>query len=151
VAISAPAEPINAALRRQISLLRPLLRTIGAVGAVRGGILDAMLTEASQTDDVVGATVLASLRRPGRASLSNALGSFILNRVDVTGELAGIGVPSLFIASEDRGDWSPEEAAAAARRVPDARVATVARARTLIPLEQPLAVATLLRNFWDEL
>ena len=97
-----------------------------------------------------GADILASLRRPTRASLSRALGSFILNRVDVNTELADIVVPSLFVASDDRGDWSPADAAAAAARTPGARVATVTGARTLVPLEQPAAVAALLRTFWDE-
>ncbi len=149
VAISAPPEPISAALRRRILLLRPVLRTVGAVGPVRGAILDGMLTEASQRDEVVRTTVLQGLRRPSRASLSTAVGSFILNRTDVTGELTDICVPSLFVASDDRGDWSPEDAAAAARRTPLARVATVSGARTLVPLEQPGVLAALLRDFWE--
>lgn len=151
VAISAPTEPIAPAIRRKIQLLRPLLRVLGAVGPVRAAILDAMLTDASRADDEVRATVLESLRRPGRASLSRAIGSFILNRVDVNDSLAEIGVPCLFIASDDRGDWSPQDAVAAAERTPDARVATVAGARTLVPLEQPHAVATLIEAFWQEI
>lgn len=150
VAISSPTEPISAGLRRRILLLRPLLRSLGPVGPVRSAILDAMLTDDSRADDGIRATVLASLRRPTRASLSRALGSFILNRVDVNTELADIVVPSLFVASDDRGDWSPADAAAAAARTPGARVATVTGARTLVPLEQPAAVAALLRTFWDE-
>lgn len=149
VAISAPPEPISTALRRRILLLRPVLRTVGAIGPVRGAILDGMLTEASQGNEVLRAKVLQGLSRPSRASLSNAVGSFILNRTDVTGELDDICVPSLFVASDDRGDWSPEDAAAAARRTPRARVATVAGARTLVPLEQPSALAALLLDFWE--
>lgn len=151
VAISSPTEPIAPALRRRILLLRPLLRTLGPVGPVRAAILDAMLTEASQADDELRQVVVDSLGRPGRASLSLALGSFILDRVDVTAGMADICVPSLFVASDDRGDWSPEQAAAAGELAPGARVATVSGARTLVPLEQPEATATLLREFWDGL
>jgi pimeloyl-ACP methyl ester carboxylesterase len=150
VAVSAPTEPIAPALRAKILLLRPLLRTLGAVGPVRGAILDAMLTEASQADADVRQVVLDSLARPGRASMSTALASFILERVDVNDELGAICVPSLFVASDDRGDWSPEDAAAAAERTPGARVTTVTRARTLVPLEQPEALAAMLHEFWAE-
>lgn len=151
VAISAPTESISADLRRRILLLRPLLRAVGPVGPVRAAILDAMLTDASQADPVLHETVLKSLAQPGRASMSAALTSFILRRVDVNGELGDICVPSLFVASDDRGDWSPEDAAAAAKRAPGARVVTVTGARTLVPLEQPTALATLLHDFWSGL
>ncbi|MDX6276747.1 MAG: hypothetical protein QOJ72_875 [Nocardioidaceae bacterium] len=150
VAVSAPTEPISPTLRRSILLLRPILRTVGVVGPVRAAILDAMLTEASQADVGVRQVVLDSLTRPGRASMSAALSSFILQRVDVNDELAGICVPSLFVASDDRGDWSPEDAIAAAARTPGARATSVFGARTLVPLEQPAAMATLLHDFWAE-
>lgn len=151
VAISAPTEPIAADLRRKILLLRPLLRALGPVGPVRAAILEAMLTERSQGDDAVRSIVVASLARPGKASLSMALQSFILNRVDVNGELGDIVVPSLFVASDDRGDWSPQDAVAAAARTPGARAETVVGARTLIPLEQPRVLGGLLHDFWDGL
>jgi pimeloyl-ACP methyl ester carboxylesterase len=151
VAVSAPTEPIDAALRRRILMLRPLLRTVGPVGPVRAAILEAMLTDAAQADDVLRQTVIDSLTRPSRASMTKALDSFILNRVDVSDEIGDICVPSLFVASDDRGDWSPADAAAAAARSPYARVATVAAARTLVPLEQPAVLADLLRSFWDQL
>lgn len=44
VAVSSPTEPITAAVRRRITLLRPLSRTVGAAGPVRSAILKAMLT-----------------------------------------------------------------------------------------------------------
>jgi pimeloyl-ACP methyl ester carboxylesterase len=150
VAVSAPTEPIAPALRRSILLLRPILRTIGVVGPVRAAILDAMLTEASQADEGVRQVVLDSLARPGRASMSAALSSFILQRVDVNDELGDICVPSLFVASDDRGDWNPEDAVAAAARTPGARATSVSGARTLVPLEQPTALAALLHDFWAE-
>ena len=151
VAISSPVEPIDRPLRAKINTLLPLLRVAGPVGPVRDAIVSAMVTEESAADPGILGTVIESLHRPSRRSMTNALRSFILNRVDVTNKLPHIEVPCLYIASDDRGDWSPEQAVAAAHRTPRATVVTVSRARTLIPLEQPEAVAGHLRSFWSSL
>ncbi len=151
VAISSPTEPIAPALRRQINLLLPVLRTAGPVGPVRSAVVAAMLTDASAAHEPTRRIVEESLARPGRRSMALAVRSFILNRVDVTAELADLAVPSLFVASDDRGDWSPEDAAAAGALAPDAEVVTIAAARTLVPLEQPEALVAHVRRFWDRL
>lgn len=148
VAISAPTEPIAADLRRKISVLHPLLRLAGPVGPVRDAIVEAMLTDASAATPGILKVVLDSLARPTRASMSHALRSFIIDRTDVTDRLPGIRVPSLFIASDDRGDWSPHDAQRAAALAPGATALTIARARTLVPLEQPDAVADAVVAFW---
>lgn len=149
VAVSSPAEPIPAELRAQIKLLLPVLRSFGPVGPVRDSVVAAMLTEASAAREPVRQIVLDALARPTKRSLAHAVRSFILNRVDVTAELSGIGVPSLFVASDDRGDWSPDAADASAALVPGAEAVVITGARTLIPLEQPRALATHLRAFWN--
>jgi pimeloyl-ACP methyl ester carboxylesterase len=151
VAVSSPAAPVPAAMRRQIRLLLPILRVAGPVGPVRSGILEGMLTEASAADEPVRRIVVESLARPTRRSMALAVRSFILDRADVTAELADLTVPSLFVASDDRGDWSPQDAEAAAAVAPDAEAVTIQRARTLVPLEQPRALAAHLRRFWDRL
>jgi pimeloyl-ACP methyl ester carboxylesterase len=151
VAVSSPAQPVAPPLRRQISLLLPVLRTAGPVGPVRSAILAAMLTDASRARDELRLVVEESLARPTRRSMALAVRSFILNRVDVSAELAHLTVPSLFVASDDRGDWSPQDAAQAASLAPEATAVTVAQARTLVPLEQPGALASHLRLFWDQL
>lgn len=151
VAISSPVEPVPPALRRQIRLLLPMLRWMGPVGPVRSAIIAAMLTDHSADQTQIRRVVEESLRRPERRSMALAVRSFILDRVDVTEELADIDVPSLFVASDDRGDWSPENAEAAAAKVPSAASVTISAARTLIPLEQPQAVASKLRDFWARL
>ncbi|MFI6219957.1 alpha/beta fold hydrolase [Nocardia salmonicida] len=148
VAVSAPSVPISAALRRRLVLLAPLLRYLGTVGPVRNAVVGAMLTDASAADPEIRRIVLESLARPHSRSMSNALTSFILNRVDVTAELASITVPCLYVASDDRGDWSPEDAAHAASVTPNARSVTIIEARTLVPLEQPAALAAELTTFW---
>jgi pimeloyl-ACP methyl ester carboxylesterase len=151
VAISAPVERITQAQRAQINLLLPLLRLAGPIAPVRDAVVGAMLTDASAHDERIRRIVVESLERPSRRSMTNALRSFILDRVDVTAELAAIGVPCLYIASDDRGDWSEDEALQAAARTPNATAVTVQRARTLIPLEQPAVVADHLRSFWASL
>ncbi|ANJ28409.1 hypothetical protein ATC03_18620 [Agromyces aureus] len=151
VAISAPVEPIAPALRRKIQLLKPLLQAFGAVGPVRAAVIEAMLTDASAADPAILGVVIESLDRPSRASMALALRSFILDRVDVSSLLPRIGVPSLYLASDDRGDWSPHDAERAASLTPNARALTIAGARTLVPLEQPDAVAQQLLAFWSDL
>lgn len=151
VAISSPTEPIAPDLRRKIGLLHPLLRVAGPVGPVRDAIVDAMLTEESASTRSTLQVVLDSLARPTRASMSLALRSFIVDRTDVTDRLADIRVPSLFVASDDRGDWSPADAERAASLAPGAQVATIPGARTLIPLEQPAALAAAIIGFWNQL
>jgi pimeloyl-ACP methyl ester carboxylesterase len=151
VAVSSPTQPIPDALRTQIKVLLPILRTAGPVGPVRSAILAGMLTDASLACEPIERAVIESLRRPSRRSMTLAVRSFILNRVDVTPELADLTVPSLFVASDDRGDWTPEDARAAATLATDAQAVTIPRARTLIPLEQPEALALHVRSFWDRL
>ena len=151
VAVSSPAQPVDAPLRRQITLLLPILRTAGPVGPVRTAILTAMLTDASRDRAPLRRMVEESLARPTRRSMALAVRSFILNRVDVTAELADLTVPSLFVASDDRGDWSPQDAKDSAAVAPCATAVTVERARTLVPLEQPEALASHIRRFWDRL
>lgn len=148
VAISSPVEAISPSLRRQIRLLAPLLRTLGPVGPVREAILGAMLTDASAATPALRDVVLESIATPSRASLSIALRSFILERTDVSATLPDIAVPSLFVASDDRGDWSPEDALRSAAATPDARVVTIPGARTLIALERPRLLADVILPFW---
>src|SRR6478735_3344813 len=151
VAISSPTEPIAPALRRKIGLLHPMLSMAGPVGPVRDAIVEAMLTDESAATTSTLQVVLDSLRRPTKASMSLALRSFIIDRTDVTDRLADIHVPSLFVASDDRGDWSPADAQRAASLAPSARLVTIAGARTLVPLEQPTLLAAAIVGFWDEL
>ena len=149
VAVSAPVEPIPPALRRQISLLGPLLRWVGPVGPVRSAIVDALVTDASAADPEVIATLLASLARPTRRSLSLALRSFVVDRVDVSDKLADLRLPCLFVAGDDRGDWSPADARRSAAAAPRATAVVVPGSRTLVPLEQPVRLAGEILDFWQ--
>jgi pimeloyl-ACP methyl ester carboxylesterase len=151
VAVSSPTEPVPSPLRRQINLLLPLLRAAGPVGPVRDAVMAGMLTDVSAAQEEIRRIVIESLTRPTRRSLSLAVRSFILNRLDVTAELEDLAIPSLFVASDDRGDWSPEAAESAAALAPSAEFVVVCGARTLIPLEQPEVLASHLLDFWNRL
>ena len=151
VAISSPTRPIDPALRKRIRLLVPLVLLLGPVAPVRNAILEGMLTDESRTDPQAIGVVLDALALAGRRSTARTVRSFVLNRVDITDLLPRIEAPSLFVAGDDRGDWSPEQAEQAAALAPFARTAVVAGSRTLVPVEQPAVLATLVRDFWASL
>ncbi|HEY0373774.1 MAG TPA: alpha/beta hydrolase, partial [Amnibacterium sp.] len=114
VAISSPTRPIDPALRKRIRLLVPLVLLLGPVAPVRNAILEGMLTDESRTDPQAIGVVLDALALAGRRSTARTVRSFVLNRVDITGLLPRIEAPTLFVTGDDRGDWSPAEADAAA-------------------------------------
>ncbi|HEV7623650.1 MAG TPA: alpha/beta hydrolase [Amnibacterium sp.] len=151
VAISAPTRPIDPALRRRIRLLVPMMLLLGPVAPVRRAILEGLLTDLSRTDPQTIGAVLDALALAGRRSTARTVRSFILNRVDITDLLPRIEAPTLFVVGDDRGDWSPAEAEAVAALAPFARAAVVAGSRTLLPVEQPAALASLIGGFWGSL
>lgn len=150
VAISAPVQPIDDGLRRRIGLLIPILRVLGPVAPVRSAVLDAQLTDAARGDADLVAVVTDALRRADRRSMANAVRSFILNRVDIAHLLPRIQAPALFVSGDDRGDWTPEQARAAAALARSARALTIQGSRTLVPLEQPAALAAAITAFWAQ-
>lgn|GEM_PF-6772522 len=91
-----------------------------------------------------------ALARTERHSLARAVRSFIVGRTDVTDALASIAAPALFLASDDRGEWSPEDAVRSAHAAQNARSAAIPNARTLLAVEQPTAVAGAIHDFWAE-
>jgi len=148
VAVSSPPAPIGADLRRKIGLLGPLLRIVGFRGPVLDGVLSSQLSDAGRADAQIAATMATMLRRARPASMSRALRSFVLSRTDVTPTLSQLTVPTLFVGTDDRGEFGAEQAQDAARRTPDARAAVITGARTLAPLEQPDRLASEILGFW---
>lgn len=151
VAISAPTPAIDEDARRRVRLLVPLMAVLGPVGPVRRPVLETVLTDESRADPQAIGVVVDALALAGRRSAAKAVQSFILNRVDITDLLPRIEAPTLFVATDDRPDWTPEQAEAAAALAPFARSAVVKSSRTLVPVEQPAALATLIREFWASL
>ncbi len=151
VATSSPTQPIAAPLRRQIRALVPIMQALGPVAPVRQAILGGLLTDASRRRPEIVSVVVDALTEADRTSVVDTVRSFILNRVDIAHLLPDIQAPTLFVSGDDRGDWTGEQAAAAAALVPGARSTVIAGSRTLIPLEQPAALADAVRTFWSTL
>jgi pimeloyl-ACP methyl ester carboxylesterase len=150
VAISSPSQANSAALVRQIRMLIPIFRILGAVGPVRGAITQGLLTDASRNDPEQVRIVTQGIRRSTRRSYINSIHSFVLHRTDISHLLSRINCPALFITGDDRADWSPEQLAESAAMTRGARTAIISKARTLVPLEQPEATAEVIREFWSE-
>jgi pimeloyl-ACP methyl ester carboxylesterase len=149
VAISSPLEPLDRGMRTKLRVLRPVLALLGPVNFLVDMVADAQLTDFSRAADPAAVAIIRdSMGRQTRRSLSNTLASFIIGRRSLAAEAEQCRVPALFVASDDRGEWSPEDAAAAAARIPGARSVTVSWARTLVPVEQPVALAAAISQFW---
>ncbi|MBD0861217.1 alpha/beta hydrolase [Gordonia sp. zg691] len=150
VAMSAPTGPIDRELRRRIQLLLPLYRIIGARGPVWSAISTTLLTDATRRDDPDAvATLRRGLAVSGR-SMMPAVRTAILNRTDLTWAAARIACPVLFVTTDDRGEWTPEEARAVARTMHDAREVTIGDARVIPALEQPARTADAVLAFWAQ-
>jgi len=149
VAVSAPPSPISQSLRRRITLLRPLLSTIGYRGPLLGAVLASQLTAASADDPATRELAVASFRRPRRDGIARAIRSFILNREDLMGSLPDLAPPTLFIATDDRGEFTPDDAAKAAGAAQRGDWAVARGARALVPLEQPGWLAREILDFWE--
>lgn len=130
-------------------MLVPLYRLIGPRGPVRQSILDTLFTERSRAEDPAGlALVLDPLDRASRSAMARAIRTAILHRTDLAWAARRVSCPVLFVTTDGRGEWTPEEAAAMAAQMSDCRVVAVAGSRVLPSIEQPPALATELREFW---
>jgi len=146
-ALSSPTQPAEGV--RTIAALAVLLGLVGPTGFLIDKIAEAQLTDASRADQAVLRVLRNALARTERRSLARTVRSFIVDRVDVTDALPSITTPALFLAGDDRGEWSPEQAASAAAAAPHAQSAVIRNSRTLLAVEQPDAVADQLLRFWE--
>ena len=80
----------------------------------------------------------------------NAIYTAILNRTDLTWAVDKIVCPALFVATDDRGEWTPAEARAVAATMTDAREVTVTGARVIPAIEQPAALSAAVLEFWNQ-
>jgi pimeloyl-ACP methyl ester carboxylesterase len=147
-AIGTPTQPSSS--RALLSVLRTLVRVAGPIAPVRAAVMGALLTDANRADPAIRDVVDASLRRATRRSLSLALSSFILARVDVEPSLASVTAPTLLVATPDRAELLVVDAERVAASMPQARLAVIDGARALVPLEQPELLADELVDFWRD-
>ena len=90
------------------------------------------------------------MRRVTNAAMVNAIATAILNRTDLSWAVNKIDCPTLFVTTDDRGEWTPAEARAVAATMTDAREVTVRGARVIPAIEQPAALSTAIIQFWNE-
>jgi pimeloyl-ACP methyl ester carboxylesterase len=150
VAISSPVEPIDAVFRLKLIIANAALAHLGPIGHLRHAVHDAQVTKAHQRDASMTSIIDGSMIDVERKALARTVSSFIINRTDATHRLSRIQAPTLLVAGDDRGEWTPEIMDAAASRIADARTVVIAEARTLIQVEQPEATARAVEAFWDE-
>jgi len=151
VAVSSPVEPIDPVFRIKLIVANGMLARLGPIAHLRHAVHESQVTDdhrriASMTD-VIDSTMAATERK----ALARTVTSFIINRADASHRLGRIQAPTLLVTGDDRAEWSPRTMADAARRIPDARTAVIAGARTLVPVEQPDRLAQVVGSFWDEL
>lgn len=151
VTISTPIHAASPSMRRQVRMLVPVYRAIGMRGPVRRGLLDGMLTERSRrTDPGAVDALVGPMTRPDRSAVARTVGSGVLNRRDLGWASALVQCPTLMIATDDRGEWSPAECAEAAAAMKDARCAVITKSRALPSLECPEELARVVTDFWAE-
>jgi pimeloyl-ACP methyl ester carboxylesterase len=144
--------PIQALRRveraRTISLLMAH-RLLGPVGFIRKGVVDTMLSARTRAQDPAAIALLDEfLIHAKRGPLRNAIVSISLDRPDLTSLLATISVPTLLVTGTDHKGWSPEQATAASKLLPNGSAATVAGTSYLVPFEDPAMSIELVRKFW---
>jgi pimeloyl-ACP methyl ester carboxylesterase len=147
--VSTPVPAASPSMRRQVRLLIPVYRAIGMRGPVRKGVVDAMLNDrARQADPEAVAALVTPMSRPNRRAIARSVQSGILNRADLSWATARITCPTLMIATDDRGEWTPAECAETVATMSNARSAVITGSRSLPSLEQPADFAQLVTDFW---
>lgn len=149
IAISAPTQPSRS--RLLLRLLEADIRLFGVRQHALKAIRSLQLTTINSLRVSIRGYVDVPTRTASRSSLANAIRSFVIDRSDVTQRLAQIRVPSLFLATEDRRDWTPLMADAAARRVHTARVVSIPGSRTQAQIESPQLTAQIVVAQWTTL
>lgn len=151
IAVSSPVEPIDPGFRIKLIIANQVLARFGPIAHLRHVIHDAQLIPAHVKDGSMTGVIDRALSRPPRRSVAATVSSFIINRTDATHRLPRIAAPTLLITGDDRSEWTPEAMAVAAASIPLARTSVITGARTLVPVEQPLALSRAVVDFWTSL
>lgn len=149
VTIGTPVQGLGLVERVRTRSLLLLHRLLGPAGFIADAVVETLLSEATRANDPEAvALVRSSFVGADAVRLRRAVLCISLHRESLAGLLPDLRVPTLMVTGEQHGGWTPAQAAAAIRAVPDGRTATVPDAAYLVPLERPDAVVTLVRGFW---
>ncbi len=94
----------------------------------------------------IGGVVLAMTERVGRDAFCRQQAA-ILSRPDSRPDLGSIKVPTLVIVGADDGQTPPDRSREIAAAIPDAQLHVLPRCGHLAPLEQPVQVTALMRQW----
>lgn len=149
VTIGTPVQALSRAERARTRFLLLAYRLAGPVGFIQDGVAKVLLSAGTRAHDPAAVSMVKGcLVDADRAALANAIVSISLRRRDLTGFLPKISAPTLFITGADHTGWTPRQAAATARLLPQGSSAVVAGAAYLAPLEVPAEIVRLVRQFW---
>lgn len=150
VTAGTPVHPYRLPERWQTQLvLLPLYRLFGPVGFLTTAVVEALLSESTRAHDASATRLVRDcFTEANRAHLANAVVSISLRREDLTPLLGSVQAPTLLLTGSAHPDWSPEQAQAAAARLPQGSSAVVDDAAYLLPLEAPAEFTRLVRQFW---
>jgi pimeloyl-ACP methyl ester carboxylesterase len=149
VTVSTPIHAASPSMRRQVRALVPVYRAIGMRGPVRHGLLDGMLTEDSRrTDPQAVDALVGPMTRADRRAVARTVRCGVLGRRDLAWAAALVECPTLMIATDDRGEWSPAECAESAAAMKHGRSAVLTGSRALPSLECPTQLAAAVLGFW---
>lgn len=150
VAASSPVHPWRTPVRLQTQLLLlPIYRLLGPVGFIAEAVVEANLSPTTRAVDPAATSLVREcFTGANRARMANAIASVGLGRKDITPVLGSVQAPTLFLTGSAHPDWSPEQAQAAASRLPHGSSGVVADAAYLLPLEAPLDFSRRVRQFW---
>ena len=126
-----------------------MFEALGPIELVLSGVTEVLLSAHTRAQDPEAVELVRDgLRRANRRMLRNAVISISLHREDLTNLLSEIAPPTLLITGSDHSGFTPAQAEAAARLIPNGRTAVVPNAAYLVPLEAPATSSTLIREFW---
>lgn len=149
VAISSPVEAVDPVFRVKLIIAAGMLARLGPIAHLRHAIADSQFTKVHQREAAMTALIDSSVTSVAPKALARTVTSFIINRTDATHRLPRISAPTLLLAGDDRGEWTPDMMAAAAQYIPLAQTAVIANSRTMLQVEQPRATAKAITQFWS--
>ena len=151
IVLGTPIAALTRKERRRTHSLLAVYRLLGPIELVLSGVTQVLLcTHTRQHDPEAVELVRDNLRHADRKMLRNAVISTSLRREDLTDLLPKVATPTLLITGSDHSGFTPAQAQAAARLMPNCRTAVVPDAAYLVPLEAPTTTSTLIREFWAQ-
>lgn len=147
--VGTPVHAYSARGRLKVSVLLAAHRVAGPAPFLVDAVVGTLLSPRTREQDPEAVALTRDcFRRADRGGLRNAVVSISLRRPDLTAQLSGIQVPTLFVTGSEHSDWTPDQAGKAARRLAHGSVSVLDGAAYLGPLEAPDECARVIREFW---